>query len=96
METQQNHPVFFSKSLFDFLKINTNQRITMKSRVDFLNLKRNEIEKRNTSAKIYQEGIFLETFRYIQFSMNDDLFLCVFNETDRCIRAYSYKLHIPN
>ncbi len=43
MGTQQIHPAFISKALFDFLKINIMQRMTMKPRIEFLNLKRNEI-----------------------------------------------------
>lgn len=92
MGTQQKHPAFISKSLFDFLKINIIQRMTMKPRIEFLNLKRNEIEKQNIGVKKHQEGMFLETFRYVQFSMDDEILLCVFNNTDRCFRAYSYKI----
>jgi hypothetical protein len=91
MKTQQTHPVFILKALFDFLKINIIQCMTMKPRIEFLNLKRNEIEKLNMYARIYQEGMFLETFRYVQFSMDDEILLCVFGTTDRCFRAYSYK-----
>ncbi len=35
--------------------------------------------------------MFLETFRNVQFSMDDEILLCIFNNTDRCFRAYSYK-----
>ena len=56
MGTQQKHPAFISKSLFDFLKINIIQRMTMKPRIEFLNLKRNEIEKRNIGVKKTSRG----------------------------------------
>ncbi len=36
--------------------------------------------------------MFLETFRYVQFSMDDKILLCIFNNTDKCFRTYSYKI----
>lgn len=67
MGTQQKHPAFISKALFDFLKINIIQRMTMKPRIEFLNLKRNEIEKRNICAKNIKRECFLKPFGTFSF-----------------------------
>ena len=89
METRQKRPVFFSKLFFDFLKINECQRATICSKIEYLNLPRTEVERRNLSFKIMREGTFLDIFQYIEFYHEDTTLLCVFSNDKRCCRAYS-------
>ena len=88
METCQKHPVFFSKSFFDFLKFDERQRAAVRPNIKYLNLRKTEVERQNTPFKIMRTGIYLDTFEYIQFFHADSVLLCVFGNNQRCCRAY--------
>lgn len=88
MKTHQKRPVFFSKLFFDFLKINESQRATICPKIEYLNLRKTEIEKRNMPFKVMQEGMF-DVYEYVQFYHEDMVMLCIFDDNERCCRAYS-------
>lgn len=88
METRQKHPVFFSKSFFDFLKFDERQRSAVRPKIECLNLRRTEVEMRNTPFKAMRTGTYLDTFQYVQFYHEDSVLICVFNNNQRCCRAY--------
>lgn len=88
---KHKEPVFFSSLLFDFLGIHGAARLTMKSKVEYLRMTYEEIKWRYRNATICKEGLFLEEFQYIQFCLNDEIFLFLFDVDNICFRAYSYK-----
>lgn len=93
---KHKEPIFFSNLLFDFLEINEMERLTMKSRVEYLKMTLEEISWRFRDSIMYKEGLFLEEFPYMQFYLPDDVFLFLFNDDGLCFRAYSYRNILPN
>ncbi|WP_075555511.1 hypothetical protein [Parabacteroides timonensis] len=88
-KTQKKMPVFFSSSLFDFLKIEPYKRATAQSKIEFLRLKKEDI-KAILKAKISQEGSFGVIFHYVRFELKFGFLLCVFAPDGECCRAYSF------
>lgn len=82
-------PVFFSSQLFDYLKIDYCKRATAQSRIEYLRLKKQDIQAL-TRAEVYKEGIFADIIQYVQFDLKYGSLLCVFDDDEKCCRAYFF------
>lgn len=96
METCQKHPVFFSKLFFDFLNFDERQRSAVRPKVEYLNLRKTQVERQNTPFKVMWTGIYLDVFEYVQFCHEDSVLLCVFGNNQRCCRAYYLNNNLVN
>lgn len=87
--TQKALPVFFSSQLFDYLKIEPYKRTTAQSKIEYLRLKKEDVEVL-TKAKIAQEGFFWDVLHYVKFELKFGFLLCVFGDNGQCCRAYFF------
>lgn len=86
---QKDMPIFFSSQLFDYLKIDYCKRATAQSRIEYLRLKKQDIQAL-TMAKISQEG-YEDVIQYALFDLKYGSLLCVFNGDGECCRAYLFR-----
>lgn len=87
--TQKAIPVFFSKQLFELLGISPLKRAAAQSRIEYLRMKKAEIES-FTMGKIIRQGQFYNALQYAQYDMGFGSLLCVFGDNDECCRAYFF------
>lgn len=88
-KTQKTTPVFFSKQLFELLGISPLKRAAAQPRIEYLRMKKVEIES-STMGKIIRQGKFHNVLRYALFDMGFGSLLCVFEDNDECCRAYFF------
>ena len=66
------HPVFIVDQLFDYLGIGSVERMTARSRIEYLRLIRDQI-KCITMGCISRTGVFMDALQYVQFNLS----LCI-------------------
>lgn len=88
--TREILPVFIAGQLFDYLEIGSIERMTAQSRIEYLRLTREQI-KCITMGSISRTGVFLDALKYVQFNLSFGSLLCVFDNSERCYRAYFFK-----
>lgn len=87
---QETMPVFFTRQLFDHLGLSLTERMHAQPRIEYLNLTKEQIECM-TLGQVSRTGVFKDVLRYIQFDQPFGSLLCVFDDRERCYRAYFFK-----